>query len=149
MRHRDTQRSRVYKWEDRFLPTYDRTDIPFEQTQTLVDGIWTDLGLKYPPTVIKKKNTHKTAAKANRTHIFVPDTIRGWVLLHELSHSLTLDVEREDTEGAHGPRFVGIYAKLLIRYLRVSEEFLYMSLSAARINFDKNAKPVFCDIDTV
>jgi hypothetical protein len=45
----------------------------------------------------------------------------------------------------HGPTFMGLYAQLLIRYLRVPIDTLLQSLEAARIETDMQAKPVFID----
>ena len=46
---------------------------------------------------------------------------------------------------SHGPKFVGIYAQLLMRYLRVPADALITSLHAAGIDLDMQAKPVFID----
>jgi hypothetical protein len=45
----------------------------------------------------------------------------------------------------HGPKFVGIYAQLLMRYLRAPADALITSLHAAGIELDMQAKPVFID----
>jgi hypothetical protein len=45
----------------------------------------------------------------------------------------------------HGPKFVGIYAQLLMRYLRTPADALSASLHAAGIDMDMQAKPVFID----
>ena len=45
----------------------------------------------------------------------------------------------------HGPKFVGIYAQLLMRYLRAPADALITSLHAAGIDMDMQAKPIFID----
>jgi hypothetical protein len=45
----------------------------------------------------------------------------------------------------HGPIFMGLYAQLLIRYLRVPIDTLLQSLEVARIEADMQARPVFID----
>ena len=42
-------------------------------------------------------------------------------------------------------KFVGLYAQLLMRYLRVPADALITSLHVAGIEFDMQAKPVFVD----
>jgi hypothetical protein len=48
----------------------------------------------------------------------------------------------------HGPRFVGLYARMLTRYLRIPTEALLDSLDAAGVEFDIQAEPVFIDGST-
>ena len=50
----------------------------------------------------------------------------------------------EGSDG-HGPKFMGLYAQLLVRYLRLSADALSTSLAAAGIEVDAQAKPVFLD----
>ena len=38
---RDYQRSRIYAWEDRHIHPRDRSVIPFEQAQSIVNYVWT------------------------------------------------------------------------------------------------------------
>ena len=45
----------------------------------------------------------------------------------------------------HGPTFMGLYAQLLTRYLRVPTDALLASLRAADIAVDMLAEPVFID----
>ena len=45
----------------------------------------------------------------------------------------------------HGPKFMGLYAQLLTRYLRVPTDALLTSLHAAGIAIDTQAAPVFVD----
>ena len=48
------------------------------------------------------------------------------------------------TDG-HGAKFIGLYAQLLTRYLRIPSEALLMSLRAAGIEMDMRAEPIFID----
>ena len=45
----------------------------------------------------------------------------------------------------HGAKFIGLYAKLLTRYLRIPSEALLVSLRAAGIEMDMRAEPIFID----
>jgi hypothetical protein len=48
---RDRQRSKVYAWEERFIAARDPTSIAFAQAQRMVDAIWAEFGLRFPPKV--------------------------------------------------------------------------------------------------
>ena len=48
---RDHQRSKVYDWEERFVAPYDTTLITFAQAQGMVNAIWAEMGLRFPPKV--------------------------------------------------------------------------------------------------
>jgi hypothetical protein len=50
-----------------------------------------------------------------------------------------------DRSDGHGPTFVGLYAQLLICYLRVPTDLLLTSLDTAGIEVDVHAEPVFVD----
>ena len=49
----------------------------------------------------------------------------------------------------HGPRFVGLYAQLLTRYLRIPTDALLQSLDAAGIEIDHQSEPIFIDASAV
>jgi hypothetical protein len=51
MTDRDRQRSKVYAWEERFVAARDPTSIAFAQAQGMVDAIWAEFGLRFPPKV--------------------------------------------------------------------------------------------------
>jgi hypothetical protein len=70
--------------------------------------------LKYPPKIRElARNARRTAANANRLTINIPaGGISTTVLLHEIAHSMTADAASERTH-AHGPRFVGVFMRLL------------------------------------
>jgi hypothetical protein len=51
----------------------------------------------------------------------------------------------DNRSDGHGPRFVGLYAQLLIYYLRVPADVLLTSLDAAGIEVDVHAEPAFVD----
>ena len=47
----DGQRGKVYAWEERFVAPYDPSTIVLAQAQGMVDAIWTEMGLCFPPKV--------------------------------------------------------------------------------------------------
>ena len=48
---RDQQRMQVYAWENRVVAPRDPTTVGFSAAQRVVDAIWADMGLRYPPQV--------------------------------------------------------------------------------------------------
>ena len=110
----------------------------------MVDAIWLDLGLRYPPVVASlPRQARSTIARADRLSILLPDLTPSWCLLHELAHAMTSHADgRSD---GHGPLFMGIYTQLLARYLRLDRQMLISSLRDARIEILRDARPVFVD----
>ena len=141
---RDRQRSRVYAWEERFVAPRDTSSIAFADAQRMVDAIWADMGLQFPPKVVPlPANAHTTVADATRLCIRLPDQTPSWCLLHELAHAMSSTYEGESD--GHGATFMGLYAQMLVRYLRLPLDVLSESLRGAAIEVDIRAKPVFLD----
>ena len=110
----------------------------------MVDAIWAEMGLCFPPKVERlPRQARSTVADANRLSIRLPDTSPSWWLLHELAHAMTST--HDGRSDGHGPKFMGMYAQLLMRYLRVPSDALLKSLHSAGIEMDMQAKPAFID----
>lgn len=141
---RDAQRSRVYVWEERFVAPRDPSSIPFTRLQGVVDAIWAEMGLRFPPKVERlPRQARSTVADATRLSIRLPEACPSWCLLHELAHAMTST--HDGQADGHGPVFVGLYVQLLIRYLRFPLDALMRSLTAEGIEVDMLATPVFVD----
>jgi hypothetical protein len=141
---RDHQRGRVYAWEEHFVAPRDPSSVAFAQAQGVVDAIWADMALRFPPKVVRlPRQARTTVADANRLLIRLADTTTSWCLLHELAHAMS-STHEGDSDG-HGPRFMGLYTQMLIRYLRVPPDVLRKSLHDANIAVDMDATPVFLD----
>ena len=139
---RDHQRARVYAWEERFVAPRDLSSVAFAQAQGMVDAIWADMGLRFPPKVVRlPRQARTTIADATRLLIRLSDTTSSWCLLHELAHAMSST--HEGGSDGHGPTFLGLYAQLLIRYLRVPPDALGRSLHDADIEVDMHARPIF------
>jgi len=144
MPERARQRARVYAWEEHFIAPRDQTSIAFAQAQAMVDAIWADMRLRFPPKIERlPRQARCTVADATRLSIRLPQSIPSWLLLHELAHALSST--HEGRSDAHGPVFMGLYAQMLVRYLRVPVDVLAQSLAAASIEADLMAKPIFTD----
>jgi hypothetical protein len=139
---RDHQRARVYAWEKHFVASRDASSVAFAQAQGMIDAIWADMGLRFPPKVTRlPRQARTTIADATRLSIRLSDTTSSWCLLHELAHAMSST--HEGRSDGHGPRFMGLYGQMLIRYLRVPSDALGRSLHDADIEVDMDARPVF------
>jgi hypothetical protein len=105
----------------------------------MVDAIWTEIGLKYPPAV----EPLPRQSSATRLSIFLPAKTPSWCLLHELAHAMTTDVD--GSSDGHGPIFMGVYLKLISRYLRLDHDRLLQSAAMEGIAVTSNASPTFID----
>ncbi len=144
MTARDRQRSRVYAWEDRVVAPHDPSTVAYALAQGMVDAIWSEMGLRYPPLVEPMPTQARCRiADANRLRIRVPARVPSWCLLHELAHAMTTTAEGESD--GHGAAFVGVYVQLLSRYLRLDGDGLRRSLLAEGVAVRHDARPVFCD----
>ncbi len=123
---------------------HDPTDLRFAAAQGMVDAIWSDMGLRYPPAVIPlPRQATAMLASASRLLVVLPDRTPSWCLLHELAHAMTSTAEGQSD--GHGSRFMGVYVRLLVRYLRLDPAELIRSAGAAGIAVAADAQPVFLD----
>lgn len=137
---RDSQKSRVYAWEDKIIAPFSKGAVPFDKAQTFVDGVWLAHGWLYPPRVEPMpKQTRRIMASANRAVVRLRESVPDWVILHELAHTLTCDVDGHSA--AHGADFVGIYIKLLERVLNVPALMTMYTLQKAKISYNIAALP--------
>ena len=122
----------------------DRSFIPFAAAQGMVDAIWSEMGLRYPPAVEPlPRHATATLASADRLTLLLPDRTPSWCLLHEIAHAMSTSVDgRSD---GHGAIFMGLYVGLLVRYLRLDTAELLRSLRASGIAVAADARPVFVD----
>ena len=75
---RDRQRSKVYAWEERFIAARDPTSIAFAQAQRMVDAIWAEFGLRFPPKVEHlPRQARSTVADATWLSIRLPRQVRS------------------------------------------------------------------------
>jgi hypothetical protein len=123
----------------------DPTSLPFPAAQAMVDAIWSDMGLRYPPAVAPlSRQATATIARADRLSILLGDQTASWCVLHELAHAMTSHADgRSD---GHGPLFMGVYVQLIERYLRIEPQVLIDSLHDAGIKITSDAHPVFVDL---
>ena len=144
---RDFQRSKVYAWENRVVAPRDPSFVSFAEAQGMVNAIWSEMGLKYPPKVERLPPQAKaTVASASRLSIFLPVRTPSWCLLHEIAHAMTSTMDGQSD--GHGAQFMGVYLKLLGRYLHLDKAELNRSLSSANIDIKPGASSLFLDAYT-
>jgi hypothetical protein len=139
---RDQQRGRVYAWENRVVAPRDASFVAYPAAQGMVDAIWAEMGLLYPPAVepLPAQST-ATVASANRLSIFLRAQTPSWCMLHELAHAMTSTADGHSD--GHGATFMGIYFRLIVRYLRLDPDDLLRSLRDDGIAIAQDAEPVF------
>jgi hypothetical protein len=140
----DRQRARVYAWEDAHVAPHGRDLLHFAAAQPMVNAIWAEMGLSYPPAVEPlPRQARRLHADANRLRLRLPKQWPSWLLLHELAHAMTST--HDGASDGHGARFMGLYLRLVARYLRLPEAALAASLAEAGIDWDPRAQPLFLD----
>lgn len=141
---RDYQRARVYAWEDRVVAPRDRGTVPYAAAQGMVEAIWADFDLRFPPKVERLPGqARRLEADASRLRLRLPAAVPSWLLLHELAHSLSSS--HDGASDGHGPAFMGLYLQLLVRYMRLPEAELRRSAAADGIDVHTDARPTFTD----
>jgi len=124
----------LYAWEDAVVAPQDRSLVPFARLQALVDHVWAAEGRHFPPRIRPlPKQARRTVARATRTTIEAPAELPSWVLLHEIAHALTGDVDGNGLD--HGADFVGVYLSLLVRHARMDRAVLEATLRQAGIGW--------------
>jgi hypothetical protein len=142
--NRDFQRSRVYAWENRVVAPRDSSFVSFPEAQSMVNAIWSEQGLKHAPKVEPlSPQATATVASGGRLSIFLPEQTPSWCLLHEIAHSMTSTMDGESD--GHGGLFMGVYVRLLARYLRLDPTELVVSVRSENIQIEPNASPLFLD----
>jgi hypothetical protein len=123
-------RGSFYEWEDQQVHMRDQGRVPFENAQVIVDYAWAYAGLAYPPKVERlSKSARRTVANATRLRIRIPvKGIKTTILLHEVAHSMTSEAHGDEYHH-HGPRFVGVFMRLLCDH--ISQVFTMPELTAS------------------
>lgn len=141
IRPADRQRARVYAWEDAVITKADTSVVPFSLAQGMVDAIWSEFGLLYPPKVERlPRQSRRLTADGSRLRLRLPELIPSWLLLHELAHALSSAAD--GASDGHGRDFMGLYVNLLSRYLRLPAVELIRSATEAGIKIDPDARPL-------
>lgn len=136
-RPRDTQRSRVYAWENTIKGYRANPDFKtLDECQSFLAPIWRAergrYGLaKMVCPAIERPAWGQRRAIAHADHrITLPLWARhATIILHEAAHRLT------PADPGHGPRFVGVMIGLLARHLGYDANELMASADAAGVKY--------------
>jgi len=144
-RPRDSQRSKLYKWEleklksEDLIGPEDNTPLGEAGAQKLVRETWAaycpELG--DPPTVRVMNNRGRGCGGSKKILLsgWYKTTQTRWYVLHELAHSITL---RRKFSGAwHGPEFAALYANLLHRFTTANRAKIVGSMRNSRLKVGK------------
>lgn len=138
---RDLQQGKVYKWEMKAIAPHDYTKVDFNAIEAIVKYVWDNEGLKYPPIVKLMAKQKLAGGTGNRNIVQFPESTYTWIILHELSHAMTCNVNGESNQ--HGALFLGIYMQLASRYLKIPMNILTESADKDGLRFNLEAKPAF------
>ncbi len=109
--------------------------ISFDRAQMFVDGVWMVLGLIGAPRVsMMPAHAHRTWATGERTELRLRPETSAWVILHELAHALTMD--HDGHCDGHGPKFVGMYIKILDKVLNIPLALTMYSLNHHGVKYE-------------
>lgn len=137
MSRHDRAARRLYAWEDAVIAPRDRSLVPFARLQAMVDHVWAGEGRRWPPRMRPlPRQARRTVARASRTAIEAPPELPSWVLLHEIAHALTAEVD--GSHAGHGPDFVAAYLRLLVRHARLDRALLETTLAEAGIAWTRS-----------
>ena len=135
--NRDTQRSKVYEWENETFPAlYRKPEFTLEEARAWLAPIWiaerarVGLGNVPVPMIERPHRGQRRALAYTKEHrITLPVWARSkWLVLHEASHLLT-------PGDRHGPRFVGELIGLACRYLDMDASQLMRSCDERGVKY--------------
>jgi hypothetical protein len=132
--------TKLYRWEHDYIAKLDKEKIPLSNVQGIVDYVWENEGLKYPPRVMLLDDEDSNVeACADRLVVMFKPTVYTWVILHELSHSMTCTPD--GLHNGHGSLFCGVYVYLLNKYMKVDMDYMRKSLRSRNITVEYDARP--------
>lgn len=134
-KHRDSQRSKVYRWErDKIFPM-DKELLLLDDCKSLIEEVFDRYALPMPD-VADGRGTTRARGSTNRINL--PRWARTRpVILHESAHGIA---DRFDATSAwHGPLFMRIYIDLIHRYMGKPITEIRRSARERRIRVGKSA----------
>lgn len=142
---RDSQKSKVYAWEDQHVIGRREEIVPFDRCQDIVNYAWAQMGWEYPPRVREQNPLKKTSGSANRLNVYLPKRgAKTTVIIHELAHTATALVDGGSER--HGPEFVGVYMHMLSKLIPgLNLPVLMFTAKKCKVKFDIMHKPNILD----
>lgn len=113
----DPQKQKVYSWENNIIRKLDTELLTLEVAQDFINFVWYGEGRNYPPKAVLSKRNREFAS-ATRIKIIIPkDMLYRWIILHELSHSFTSNVDGASAH--HNAEFMRKYFILLEKHIKI------------------------------
>lgn len=113
-RFRDSQRSKLYAWEDAAMPHEGSPLMTIEECQALVNKVWRKYKFatgECPTVQAPKRRRGNGCYRPHLNVIILPKWTRmSWYVLHETAHAIGARGEY------HGPNFCRTYADLLCKF---------------------------------
>ncbi len=139
---RDSQQSRVYKWEKKFfLKKYNSEFTTLDRIQTFLDGVRSDINMKTPIEVVHSRKDSRRAFAYHRTKkIALPCRCMTRAdALHELSHHVVdFQMPSDPMHASHGPEFVSVYSALVHWYMKVPEHVIFEHIDKCKVKHDQS-----------
>lgn len=139
MQKRDFQKNALYAWEREFIAPKDISPIHFSKAQSCVDYVWKEMGLNHPPQVIELAAQNKyAAARGGRFQIHLKENTKTWIILHELAHAMTSNMDETD---GHGEDFVGMYYKLIEKFMNIPGPYMLYTMEQYKLKYNLGVQP--------
>lgn len=141
MRLRDSQRSKVYKWESAMGFWKPRVAMSWSDCEKLVKAAWSMYGAGKPmPTLHYKPNIRMCYHSPSRGIIVLNRLgMRAETVLHETAHGII--AQRTGlTYEAHGPEWMGVYIDMLYVFMGLNDDDLHAKARAVGIRTTKIEK---------
>lgn len=140
MRLRDSQRSRVYKFDRmvRFeLQGSLHESMSLEQCNTMIEMVTVHYDLPMVNALGDGRRSRRGAYHRDTKSISLPRHNRNpMAVLHETSHYIMHSLMNDKPYASHGMEFVGIYANLLADYTELTPYWIMENLSKLKIKID-------------
>ena len=134
---RDSQRSKVYKWENSHIPNFYAVELTLHECELFITEAiswWFRLSKSdvSMPLIKSGRGTRKARGSAHKINL--PRWARSKaVVLHETAHCLVDRMDHLSEDGGHGPYFMGTYIRLLGHFLELSRTELKQGAKAKKI----------------
>lgn len=135
IRPRDSQRSKVYRWE-RNLPGWDDPALTFCECGGLIHRLWPLYVPRLPPPRVTDGRGRRTACGGRRA-IKLPVFARTRIIvLHELAHAIVdqYTYTRRNLPPFHGGLFMRVFIDLLVRFSKIDRALCHVTAEIVKLD---------------
>lgn len=132
---KDRQKSKVYRWENKYIASMDYEHFDLSKSQSLVDDIFNGYHIKKKLKVVNSQTQRRCVYIGSKFEIRLAE----WgkcrpTILHEISHTLTRYYYGY-TVPSHGKEFVGFLMYLLNIYSRIPVKEMVTTAESMGVEF--------------